>query len=116
MLLALHVQVHSIHLSLTRSCTGPQHPASTRLWQFRRMHAQDSPNTAMLRDLISTVDPLVGTPVHAWRLFRKGVKNVWFGSQAHSDFLRFYKSAHPDGFLLTFISQLVAMAAREMLP
>jgi hypothetical protein len=58
----------------------------------------------------------VGTPVHTRRLFRKGVKNVWFGSQAHSDFLRFYKSAHPDGFLLTFISQLVAMAARKIVP
>jgi hypothetical protein len=80
------------------------------------MPPQDAPKTAVSGLLIGVVQLLIGAPMHTRRLFRKRVENVRFGSQALSDLLCFYKSAHTDGFLLTFISQLVAMAAGKIVP
>jgi hypothetical protein len=62
-------QVHSI-------------PAWASLWQLRCTPAQDTPKAAVLSDFIYAVQPLIGTPMHTWRLFRKGIKNVLFRSQA----------------------------------
>jgi hypothetical protein len=35
--------------------TTAQRPASARLWQFRRMPAQDTPKTTAFGDFVSTV-------------------------------------------------------------
>ncbi len=77
-------------LSLTRSRSDPvvidkEFDAASGLgdpWQLRRTPPQDTPNTAVFGDFISAVQPLIGTPMHTRWLFRKGIKNVWFGSQS----------------------------------
>ena len=51
--------------------------------------AQDALNRAVSGRLIGAVQPLIRTPMHARRLFRKWLQKVYTPVQTHSNFLCF---------------------------
>jgi hypothetical protein len=91
----------------TRPPRSPGRPPSKPFLQRCR--------TARCRDVMRPAKAVVSFPMHAFRLKRKKLENIWVTTQLCPYFLRSLEPALTQRLLLTCVRQPAAASARELL-